>query len=343
MQSRIPEKWTTTTVDIIADILDNKRVPVNSDERQNRNNNKPKEKLFPYYGATGQVDVIDDYLFEGEHVLLGEDGAPFLELLKPKAYLVKGKFWVNNHAHILRAIECIASNSFLMHYFNNCDFHGFVTGTTRLKLNQKQLTSIPIPLPPLPEQHRIVAKIEELFSDLDAGIASLRKAKEQLKTYRQSVLKWAFEGKLTEEWRKKNKPEPASELMKRIKAEREKKYKEECEKAKRQGRKKPSRPEYYPEIAANEIAQLFEIPVEWRWEKAGNLFESIVPNRDKPKTFTGNIPWITIPNLRETGCSIDYSTVYAGLSNAEAAQYNARIIPENGVIHGVISNCRYIY
>jgi len=76
-------------------------------------------------------------------------------------------------------------------------------GGSLMRIKPETLNGYPFPLPPLPEQHRIVAKIEELFSDLDAGVASLRKAKEQLKTYRQSVLKWAFEGKLTEEWRKK--------------------------------------------------------------------------------------------------------------------------------------------
>jgi type I restriction enzyme S subunit len=121
-------------------------------------------------------------------------------------------------------------------------------------------------------------------------------------------------------------------LIKRIKAEREKKYNEECEKAKKEEGKRPFRPEYYSEFTREEHDRLKRLPAKWRWEKAGNLFDSIVPNRDKPKTFTGDIPWITIPNLPENGCTINYSTVDLGLTNSEAAQYNARIIPQNAVI-----------
>jgi type I restriction enzyme S subunit len=238
--------------------------------------------------------------------------------------------------HVLRPSRAIQQN-YLFYFIRQVHFRKEAEHQMRGAVGQKRvppefIKEYEIPLPPLPEQHRIVAKIEELFSDLDAGIESLRKAKEQLKIYRQSVLKWAFEGKLTEEWRKKNKPEPASELLKRIKTEREKKYKEECEKAKKEGSKKPFRPEYYPKFNEKDTAFLKRLPSEWLWEKAGNLFDSIVPNRDKPKTFTGNIPWITIPNLRENGCSIDYSTVNAGLSINETELYNARIIPKESVV-----------
>ena len=72
--------------------------------------------LYPYYGATGQVGLIDDFIFEGEHILLGEDGAPFLDPFKDKAYLVNGNFWVNNHAHILSSI---ISNKYVLHYLKS--------------------------------------------------------------------------------------------------------------------------------------------------------------------------------------------------------------------------------
>ena len=85
------------------DILDNLRKPINSKERQKRINGKTAKELFPYYGATGQVGMIDGYLSDGEYVLLGEDGAPFLDAFASKAYIISGKSWVNNHAHILRS------------------------------------------------------------------------------------------------------------------------------------------------------------------------------------------------------------------------------------------------
>jgi type I restriction enzyme S subunit len=136
--------------------------------------------------------------------LVGEDGAPFLDIFKEKAYKIKGKTWVNNHAHILKQIENITFNDFILHYLNSINYREYVNGTTRLKLTKGSLVDIPFPVPSLNIQQAIVSKIEELFSELDKSIENLRTAQQQLKTYRQAVLKWAFEGKLTEEWRKKN-------------------------------------------------------------------------------------------------------------------------------------------
>lgn len=228
-QAGLPNGWIWTDLESCADILDSRRVPVNSNDREERISGKSQDELYPYYGATGQVGWIDDYLFDEELVLLGEDGAPFLDSTKGKAYIIKGKTWVNNHAHVLRAIMSITLNSYLRHYLNIFDFHEYVTGTTRLKLNQSRMRKIPLPLPPLPEQHRIVEKIEELFTRLDAGIDSLKKAQAQLKRYRQSVLKAAVEGKLTEEWREAHKGElePASVLLERVLKERREKWEDE--------------------------------------------------------------------------------------------------------------------
>ena len=197
--NELPAGWVETKLDQICEILDSFRIPINNEERIERIKGISEDKLFPYYGATGQVGVIDEYLFDGEYILLGEDGAPFLDAFKNKAYIVNGKFWVNNHAHILKAH---LSNQFVLHYLNQFGFRGYVSGTTRLKLTQLAMKEIPVPLPPLAEQHRIVAKLEELFSELDKGVENLRAAQQQLKVYRQAVLQWAFEGKLTEEWRK---------------------------------------------------------------------------------------------------------------------------------------------
>jgi type I restriction enzyme S subunit len=209
--------------------LDGQRVPVNAKEREQRKAGKSQSELFPYYGATGQVDWIDNFLFDEELVLLGEDGAPFLEPLRDKAYVIKGKSWVNNHAHVLRAISGLISNLYISHYLNIFDYHGYVTGTTRLKLNQAPMKKIAIPLAPLREQARIVARLEELFTRLDAGIKGLQTVRAQLKRYRQAVLKHAFEGKLTEEWRKthRDRIEPAQKLLERIR--RRKKINEKLE------------------------------------------------------------------------------------------------------------------
>lgn len=220
--SELPNAWMWTRLEDCVDVLDSHRVPLNAQEREKRIAGKSISGLYPYYGATGQVGWIDGYLFDEELVLLGEDGAPFFAPAKNKAYIIRGQSWVNNHAHVLRALAAITSNTFLCHYLNIFDYNGYVTGTTRMKLNQSPMRKIPIPLPPLPEQHRIVAKIEELFTKLDAGADSLKKVKAQLKRYRQSVLKYAFEGKLTEEWRERHRDEleSASMLLENIKEER---------------------------------------------------------------------------------------------------------------------------
>ena len=287
----LPKNWVLMKLDNICEILDRERIPVNVRDRDDRIAGKDENQLFPYYGATGQVGWIDDYLFEGEHILLGEDGAPFLDAFKDKAYIVNGLFWVNNHAHILKSY---GSNKFLCHYLNQIDYGHFVTGTTRLKLNQASMKQIPVKVPPLPEQQQIVAKIEDLFSELDNGIESLKKAREQLKTYRQAVLKYAFEGKLTKEWRARhlpagrqeqsgNPPELAEKLLAQIRTEREKHYRKQtedwkkaCEQAKTEGKKKPAKPrkpKALPPLTEKEQAELPELPEGWGWLKIDQLLD----------------------------------------------------------------------
>ena len=181
--------WNVVPFTEAVDICDTFRKPINSCERASRIKGKEQSELYPYYGATGQVGFIDDYITDGEYVLLGEDGAPFLDAFSNKAYIISGKTWVNNHAHVLRSKT---NNKFLCYYLNSFNYKGYVSGTTRLKLTQAEMKRIPVPVPPLPEQERIVARIEELFSQLDAGVETLKKTKAQLAVYRQAVLKEAF-------------------------------------------------------------------------------------------------------------------------------------------------------
>lgn len=188
------EDWIECNLEEVCEVLDNLRKPINSHERTERIKGKPLSELFPYYGATGQVGYIDDYITDGDYVLLGEDGAPFLDYKKNVAYKITGKTWVNNHAHILKSRF---NDDFLLHYLNQFQYKEYVTGTTRLKLTQGALKRIPIPLAPLPIQRAIVLKIESLFVSLDKGIGDLKIAREQLKIYRQAVLKKAFEGRFT--------------------------------------------------------------------------------------------------------------------------------------------------
>jgi type I restriction enzyme S subunit len=187
---------------------------------------------FPYYGATGQVGWIDAYRQDGEYILLGEDGAPFLDPSKPKAYLVSGKCWVNNHAHVLRGRADICSNRYLLHALNHADYRGFANGTTRLKLTQAAMRQIPLRIAPYEEQLRIADRVDELLSDITASVAALSSAKFKLKRYRAALLRAAVEGKLTADWRKTYpNVEPADKLLERILVERRRRW-DEAEHAK---------------------------------------------------------------------------------------------------------------
>lgn len=195
---KLPGNWCWTYLTKAAECLDNFRKPINATERAGRNGN------VPYYGATGQVGWIDDFLTDEDLVLLGEDGAPFLDLIKDKAYLITGKAWVNNHAHILRSLFGDTGNRYLLHYLNSFNYAGYVNGTTRLKLTRACMDTIPIPLPPLVEQQRIVDRIESLFAKLDEAKEKAQAVVDSFETRKAAILHKAFTGELTAKWREEH-------------------------------------------------------------------------------------------------------------------------------------------
>ena len=195
---KLPGNWCWTYLTKAAECLDNFRKPINATERAGRNGN------VPYYGATGQVGWIDDFLTDEDLVLLGEDGAPFLDLIKDKAYLITGKAWVNNHAHILRSLFGDTGNRYLLHYLNSFNYAGYVNGTTRLKLTQASMDTIPIPLPPLAEQQRIVDRIKSLFAKLDEAKEKAQAVVDSFETRKAAILHKAFTGELTAKWREEH-------------------------------------------------------------------------------------------------------------------------------------------
>lgn len=195
----VPENWVwVRLIGNVNSCLDGYRKPINSSERAKR------VGKVPYYGATGQVGWIDDYLTNEHLVLLGEDGAPFLDLLKDKAYIIFGEAWVNNHAHILKSYFGEIGNVFLMHYLNMVDYKDYVKGTTRLKLTQGSMQLMPFPLPPLSEQQRIVECIEELFAKLDEAKERLQEVADSFAVRKAAILHKAFTGELTKQWRLEN-------------------------------------------------------------------------------------------------------------------------------------------
>ena len=134
----------------VVEVLDNLRKPITKSDR--------KKGKFPYYGATGIIDYVDDFIFDERLVLVGEDGAKWSSNDKT-AFIVEGKYWVNNHAHVLR-LKPIILDTFLVSILNILDLNKYITGVTVPKLNQAKLREITIPLPPLSIQQEIVNKIE---------------------------------------------------------------------------------------------------------------------------------------------------------------------------------------
>ncbi len=151
----------------ICEILDSKRVPITATERQ--------PGPYPYYGANGIQDYVADYIFDDELVLLAEDGGNFGSKDKPIAYLVSGKCWINNHAHVLKPKEGLDVN-YLCYSLMFYDVTGLVNGATRQKLTQADMRKMEIPFPPLDEQRKIAAVLDKV-SDL---IAKRRRQLEKL-------------------------------------------------------------------------------------------------------------------------------------------------------------------
>lgn len=206
----LPIGWAWTAIGQVAECLDGKRVPVNKEER------KKCGGTIPYYGANGQVGWIDGYLFDEPLVLVVEDET-FVGRTLPFSYLIRGKSWVNNHAHVLRSTDAVLPD-YLNYSLAFYPFTPLTTGSTgRRKLTQKALMSAPYALPPLAEQQRIVAEIDRRFSTLDHLESSMEFAFTRASVLRQSILKSAFQGKLVPQ---DPNDEPASVLLERIRAER---------------------------------------------------------------------------------------------------------------------------
>jgi len=149
--------WSQKPLGDLVDVLDRLRKPITKKDR--------KAGPYPYYGATGVLDYVDGYLFNEPLVLIGEDGAKW-EAGANSAFPIVGKTWVNNHAHVIRPHRNKVLDDWLIYYLNGADLMPFISGMTVPKLNQGRLLEIPIPLPPLEEQRRIVAVLDEAFEGL---------------------------------------------------------------------------------------------------------------------------------------------------------------------------------
>ncbi|EAI4428510.1 restriction endonuclease subunit S [Campylobacter lari] len=175
--------WKISIIDNTCEILDNKRIPISQKDRISG--------IYPYYGASGIVDYIDKYIFDEELVLIGEDGAKW-GAFENSAFIASGKYWVNNHAHILKPNNEILINNFLVYFLNYSNLEKYITGATVKKLNQQKLKQIEIPLPPLQEQERIVGILDESFVKIDESVKILEQDLLNLDELMQSALQKAF-------------------------------------------------------------------------------------------------------------------------------------------------------
>ena len=257
--------------------------------------------------------------------------------------------------HVLRVLNGVNAK-FIFYYVSSQGFrreaeHNMSGAVGQRRVTTPYLSSCNVPLPPTTEQHRIVAKIEELFSELDKGIENLKTARAQLKVYRQALLKHAFEGKLTAQWRAENqdKLETAEALQKRILQERVQSYKRqlvEWETAGKQG-SKPNVPKSPDPLTPEELAELPKLPKGWRWFKVSHVCDVVRGGSPRPagdpKFYGGDIPFLKVADITHASTpylrDFKYTITDAGLSKTRQIRPNTLLLSNSGATLGVPIIC----
>lgn len=181
----MPETWRMGTVGEIIELHDSKRVPLSSAERAKR------EKIYPYYGATSQMDYVDDYLFDGIYLLLGEDGTVVDDKGFPILQYIDGKFWVNNHAHILTGkLGYSVEELYLL--FSLTNIKSIVTGAVQQKVSQANLKKVPAIIPP----KEVLNQFDDIIQPIFAEIRNLRSENQRLSVVRDTLLPKLMSGEL---------------------------------------------------------------------------------------------------------------------------------------------------
>ena len=175
------EEWKSYRLGDVINVLDYKRVPLSSKERESR------KGVYPYYGAQGIIDYINDYIFDGEYLLIAEDGENLKSQKQNIAQIARGKFWVNNHAHIVES-NGKSDIRFICYLLNRMDLSGYITGSAQPKLNQANLLAMEVCLPDLATQIRIVG----LLSSFDDKIAINNRINHNLEEQAQALYKSWF-------------------------------------------------------------------------------------------------------------------------------------------------------
>lgn len=300
---------------------DGKRRPVKESER--------KKGPFPYYGASGIVDYVDGYLFEGRHLLIAEDGENLRTRQTPIAFMADGKFWVNNHAHIVTGNGEVTTE--YLHYFlQNADIQSYLTGAVMPKLTQGNLNRIPVRYPE-PEYQKSIVRV---LGTLDAQIDLSRRINQTLEAMAQAIFKSWFVGfdpvkakiAAIQEGR-----DPLRAAMSAI-----------CGKPDAELDALP--PEQYQQLAATaalfpdemEDSELGEIPRGWAFQSADTLAEVGIgktPPRKEPQWFTeseGDWRWVSIKDMGASGVFQQRSAEF--LTAEAVSRFNVRVVPDRTVL-----------
>ena len=312
----IPKGWEWERFGNIMINKDSERVPLSVAQRQQL------KKTYDYYGASGVIDKVDKYLFDKDLLLIGEDGANLINRSTPIAFIARGKYWVNNHAHVLDVCSGMAL-SYVALFINAISLVDYVTGTAQPKMNQEKMNSILLAIPPVKEQHRILEKMSmvdafiDKYATLQTKLDSLDNSVYEL--LRKSILQEAIQGKLVPQIAEEG---SAQELLEQIKAEKQKLVKE--------GKLKKSAlatsvifrgddNKYYEQVGKKclDITEQipFETPKNWVWTRLSHI----------ANIYTGN-------SISETEKKSKFTDVigryYIGTKDVD---FNNRIIYDNGI------------
>jgi type I restriction enzyme S subunit len=303
----LPNGWVAVKLGEISEIKYGKGLPTK----------QFKESGYPVFGANGVIGFHDEYSYEDEQLLISCRGANSGTInFSPK------KCFITNNSLILDFhVEPVQLRKTLFYFLQSANKSGLVTGTAQPQVTINNAVELDLALPPLNEQYRIVAKIEELFSELDKGIENLKAAREQLKVYRQALLKHAFEGKLTAQWREQNrdKLETATTLLARIQTEREQRYQQQLQQWQTTDGSKPKAPKTLPPLTAEELAELPELPKEWLGAKLGLMTCGVEYGTAAKSVESGACPVLRMGNIQNG--QFDWSDLVYTDDEAEIEKY----------------------
>ena len=330
----LPKGWCRVSLGDIAKILPGFGFP-----KEIQGKTKGKYPFFKFGDISKNVKIGNKYLIFCDHYADDQELERSKGKLLPKNSIVFAKIGealklnrrailkvpslVDNNVVGVKCLETVVNYLYLFFYLKTIHLEDYSRATTVPSVRKSDIEKIGLPLSPFTEQLRIVEKIEELFSDLDQGVESLKTVQKQLKVYRQVVLKWAFEGKLTEKWRSQIQPEKldiktGKELLAQIKAEREKRYQQklaEWEEAVREweaigkSRKKPTKPSKPKDtlsLTQVELTKLSQLPDSWCWARVDQVGNVQLGRQRSPQNRSKDFPtqYIRAANITENGLDL---------------------------------------